>query len=237
MAQGVTESIHPSPGGKAASGAGFRRPGRTCYHPRVPPEEPPPVPDHVLVERTLQGDRDAFGLLAERYYRMVSVLAIQKTGHQADAEDIVQEAYVKAFRALPTLREGSKFAAWIYNITLKLCIDWLRRRDRRDGTVPFDDDVPGHSTSGRMTRPVHGVGEDLEAADEQARILRTMGAMPDRYRLVITLRYVRKMSYKDIAEHLGEPAGTIANRLHRATRMLQDRLGKRVSQKALEELS
>lgn len=201
------------------------------------PSEPEPETDHTLVERTLQGDREAFGALAERYYRMISVLAIQKTGHRADAEDIVQEAYVKAFRALPSLREGSKFAAWIYNITLKLCIDWLRRRERRDGTVPFDDDALGHSTSGRLARPTNRVGEDLESQDEQARILRSMGALPDKYRLVITLRYVRKMSYKEIADHLGEPAGTIANRLHRATRMLQDRLGRPVAESALEELS
>jgi RNA polymerase sigma-70 factor (ECF subfamily) len=199
--------------------------------------ETEPESDHVLVERTIQGDREAFGALAERYYRMISVLAIQKTGHRADAEDIVQEAYVKAFRALPSLREGSKFAAWIYNITLKLCIDWLRRRERRDGTVPFDDDALGHSTSGRLARPSQRIGEDLETQDEQARILRSMGALPDKYRLVITLRYVRKMSYKDIADHLGEPAGTIANRLHRATRMLQDRLGRPVTEGALEELS
>ncbi|MBX3469989.1 MAG: sigma-70 family RNA polymerase sigma factor [Planctomycetes bacterium] len=192
--------------------------------------------DHDLVERALQGDREAFGQLAERYYRMVSVLAIQKTGHRADAEDIVQEAYVRAYRALGSLREGSKFAAWIYNITLKLCIDWLRRRERRDGTVPFDDDTPAHSASGRLARPL-AVGDALEASDEQASILRAMGALPDRYRLVITLRYVRKMSYKEIAEHLGEPAGTVANRLHRATRMLQERMGRRVPERALEELS
>jgi RNA polymerase sigma-70 factor (ECF subfamily) len=207
--------------------------------PSRPPPTGPVESDHDLVERSLQGDRDAFGQLAERYYRMVSVLALQKTGHRADAEDIVQEAYVRAYRALGSLREGSRFAAWIYNITLKLCIDWLRRRERRDGTVPFDDDSAAHSTSGRLSRSAlgGGVGDALEARDEQAHILRAMGALPDKYRLVITLRYVRKMSYKDIAEHLGEPPGTIANRLHRATRLLQDRLGRRVPEQALEELS
>lgn len=205
----------------------------------MPTDAEPAESDHDLVERSLRGDRDAFGQLAERYYRMVSVLALQKTGHRADAEDIVQEAYVRAYRALGSLREGSRFAAWIYNITLKLCIDWLRRRERRDGTVPFDDAALGHSTSGRLSRSLlGGVGDALEARDEQAQVLRAMGSLPDKYRLVITLRYVRKMSYKEIAEHLGEPAGTIANRLHRATRLLQDRMGgQRVPERALEELS
>ena len=71
--------------------------------------------------------------------------------------------------------------------------------------MPFDDDALGHSTSGRLARPTQRIGEDLETQDEQARILKSMGALPDKYRLVITLRYVRKMSYKDIADHLGEP--------------------------------
>ena len=93
-------------------------------------------PDEVLVERTLNGDKEAFGLLAERYFRMISVLAYQKTGHRSDAEDIVQEAFVRAFRALPSLREGRKFASWIYNITLKLCIDWGRRRERLRADLP-----------------------------------------------------------------------------------------------------
>lgn len=190
-------------------------------------------PDRDLVDRARGGDREAFGVLALRYYRMVSTLAIQKTGHRADAEDIVQEAYVRAFRGLAQLREGSRFGAWIYNITLKLCLDWLRRRDRRDGTVPFDDSAPAHSTSGRHARP-DGIDLALEAKDESARLLSAVGGLPDKYRLIVTLRYVRRLSYKEIAEHLGEPAGTVANRLHRATKMLQDRLGRGLQPELLE---
>jgi RNA polymerase sigma-70 factor, ECF subfamily len=187
-------------------------------------ERDPQPPDAELVARALRGDADSFGVLAERYYRMISVLAYQKTGHRADAEDIVQEAYVRAFRSLSSLREHHKFAAWIYNITLKLCIDWLRRRERRDSTVPLEEANLGPSGSGRYQR-MEPIGAELEKAEEHARILDQVGSLPDKYRLVVSLRYVRKMSYKQIADHLGEPAGTVANRLHRATRMLQDRLG------------
>jgi RNA polymerase sigma-70 factor, ECF subfamily len=191
------------------------------------------VPDTLLVERALQGDREAFGQLAERYYRMISTLALQRTNHRADAEDIVQEAYVRAYRALGSLRDGARFGAWLYNITLKLCLDWARRRERRDGTVPYDDQSLPHATSGRLPRPA-SPGSELEAHDEQTRVLSAVGGLPDKYRLIVTLRYVKKMSYKDIAEHLGEPAGTIANRLHRATKMLQDKLGRSVSAQLLE---
>lgn len=181
-------------------------------------------PDRALVERAVEGDREAFGVLADRYYRMVWILAFQKTRHRSDAEDIVQEAFVRAYRSLGSLRDGAKFASWLYNITLKLCIDWVRRRDRRDPTVPLDEELLGKSESGRYSR-VPPVGAALEAAEEQERVLGEVGDLPDKYRLVVTLRYVERMSYKEIAAHLDEPAGTIANRLHRAIKMLQDRVG------------
>jgi RNA polymerase sigma-70 factor (ECF subfamily) len=189
----------------------------------VPPPYDPP--DDVLVERTLNGDKEAFGELAERYFRMISVLAYQKTRHRTDAEDIVQEAFVRAFRALPSLRDPSRFAAWLYNITLKLCIDWGRRRGRRENPVLLDEDVLTSSQSGRFARTPEPVGMQLETAEEHAKVLGIVQDLPDKYRIVMSLRYVEKMSYKQIAQHLGEPPGTIANRLHRAMRMVQQRLG------------
>jgi RNA polymerase sigma-70 factor, ECF subfamily len=190
-----------------------------------PPYDPP---DEVLVERAVGGDKDAFGVLAERYFRMISVLAYQKTGHRADAEDIVQEAFVRAFRALPDLRDRRKFAPWIYNITLKLCIDWSRRRERRGTPMSLEEETLSQRESGRFPRVQEPVGQELENAEEHGRVITAVSGLPDKYRIVMTLRYVEKMSYKQISEHLGEPTGTIANRLHRAMKMVQDRLGTRV---------
>jgi RNA polymerase sigma-70 factor (ECF subfamily) len=186
-------------------------------------------PDQELVELAVNGDKDAFGVLAERYFRMISVLAYQKTGHRTDAEDIVQEALVRAFKALPTLREGARFPAWLYHITLKLCIDLSRRRERRDKTVNLDPDALARAESGRFRRADVDVGHEMERAEEHQRVLGAVAMLPDKYGLVVTLRYVEKMSYRDIADHLGEPPGTVANRLHRATRMLQEKLGVRVN--------
>ncbi len=197
----------------------------TGYNRRV--EHSPP--DRELVLKALEGDQDAFGVLAERYFRMISILAYQKTGHRSDAEDIVQEALVRAFKALPSLREGGKFPAWLYHITLKLCIDWSRRRERRGNTVNLDPDALARADSGRFRRGDVDVGHELEQAEEHQRVLGAVGMLPDKYGLVVTLRYVKKMSYREIAEHLGEPPGTVANRLHRATRMLQEKLGVQVN--------
>src|SRR4051812_8724827 len=99
--------------------------------------------DKDLVALSQKGDRAAFGQLCERYYSMVSILAYQKIRNRTDAEDVVQESFVRAYRAIESLREGEKFPGWLYRITLKICLDHLRKVNRRDSTVPLDEDAHG----------------------------------------------------------------------------------------------
>ncbi|MBI3724404.1 sigma-70 family RNA polymerase sigma factor [bacterium] len=187
------------------------------------------LPDNELVTQAKGGNRDAFGQLADRYYRMVSILAYQKIKNRADAEDVVQEAFVRAYRALESLREAEKFGGWLYHIALKICLDHLRKRDRHDAPVRLDDlahagvaaDVPEPSA--------------LETQEENTKVSDAIAALPDKYRIVITLVYIEKKSYKEIAEQLGEPDGTIANRIHRAMKMLRQAIGG-VPAAPLEEL-
>jgi RNA polymerase sigma-70 factor (ECF subfamily) len=175
--------------------------------------------DQELVARAKDGNRDAFGQLAERYYKMVSILAYQKTKNRADAEDVVQESFVRAYKALETLREAEKFGGWLYHITLKICLDHIRKRDRHDAPVRLDD-LPHAGVASGESSP-----STLETQEEQTKVSDAIAALPDKYRLVVTLRYIKKMSYKEIAEQLGEPDGTVANRIHRAVKMLQNAMG------------
>ncbi|MEZ6188345.1 MAG: RNA polymerase sigma factor [Planctomycetota bacterium] len=177
--------------------------------------------DAILVARALGGDREAFGALADRYYRMLWVLAFQKTHSSADADDLVQETLVRGYRSLDSLRDAKRFGAWIYNIGFKLCLDWLRRQ-KRSKDVALSEQVLAHAHSGRIKR--QDVDARLEDSEQRDRVMAAVGELSDKYRLVITLRYVRRMSYQEIAEHLDEPMGTIANRLHRATHMLREKL-------------
>jgi RNA polymerase sigma-70 factor (ECF subfamily) len=179
-----------------------------------PPQAQGP-PDKELVLLSQRGDRDAFGVLCERYYNMVSILAYQKIRNRADAEDLVQESFVRAYRAIESLREGEKFPGWLYRITLKICLDHIRKRDRRDPSVPLDEEVHG----GPAGEPAALV--ELETREENAKVSRAIERLPDKYRLVVTLRFLDKKSYREIADQLGEPDGTIANRIHRAVKMLQ----------------
>lgn len=185
--------------------------------------EPHEPADGELVRRALAGDTGAFGALIERYERVIGSLCRQKVGRATDAEDVVQEAFLKAFAKLDTLGDPDRFGPWVYGIAFRAAVDHHRRRGRSGRIVSLEmfRDEGGHD-------PPDGHESAPEAAlrrEEAERVLEAVGALPDRYRLVLTLRYQGHMSYREIAEHLGEPDGTVANRLHRAVHMLRERLG------------
>lgn len=183
-----------------------------------PEERLPGVTDGELVRRALAGDRGAFGELVGRYERIVGVLAFQKVGNHADAEDVAQEAFLKAYAALAELEDRERFGSWLYGIAVHASIDHLRRRARRGPAVPIDAGV----AEAIPARP--DAEADPGTRDEAARVVEAVGELPDKYRIVLTLRYQKLMSYQEIAEHLGEPPGTISNRIHRAAGMLRERL-------------
>ena len=176
----------------------------------------PPQELARLVGLAKTGDHEAFAVLVEQYYRMVSILAYQKVKNRTDAEDLVQESFVRAFRALDSLREAEKFGGWLYHITLKICLDHLRKRDRHDAPLRLDE-IPQTGSSSETP----GIAV-LEQQEEQTKVSDAIASLPEKYRVVVTLRFVEKKSYREIAELLGEPDGTIANRIHRAVKMLQN---------------
>lgn len=178
------------------------------------------VSDRELVDRIRGGDDAAFNFLVDRYLTTISLLAYQKTKDRGEAEDIAQETFVRAYRSLNTLKNPDKFGSWLYNIAFRLCIDWHRRRSSRRMAVSFEE---------LIERGADPYNED-NAADQRAleerkdELNKALEGLSDHYRLVITLRYMKHMSYREIADHLQEPEGTIANRLHRATRLLRERM-------------
>lgn len=175
----------------------------------------PPHELAALVGKAKGGDHEAFAVLVDHYYRMVSILAYQKVRNRTDVEDLVQESFVRAFRALESLREPEKFGGWLYHIALKICLDHLRKRDRHETPLRLDE-VPQTGSSPDTPGIVA-----LEQQEEQDRVSGAISSLPEKYRVVVTLRFVEKKSYREIAELLGEPDGTIANRIHRAVKMLQ----------------
>jgi RNA polymerase sigma-70 factor (ECF subfamily) len=171
--------------------------------------------DDELVAQSLNGRREAFGELVLRHQKMVYNLARYMLGDPHAAEDLSQEAFLHAYRALPGYRAEGKFPAWLRTIVSRLCLNH-RRDTRRE--IPWAD-LTGHAAE-VADGPESRVGEWERCAE----VRRAIASLPPDYRDVIVLRYLEELSYEEIARHLEVPVSTIETRLHRAKKQLRQRL-------------
>jgi len=170
--------------------------------------------DDDLIALTLAGRGDAFGTLVARYERAVYHLAYRTMREIEEAKDAAQEAWIKAYRALASFRPGAKFATWIFTICYRVCCDRLAKRKRYSGEEPPD-----------FADPSDGPERTFEAAEEAARLRAAVEALPEKYRVVITLFHLQGKQYEEIAEVLGLPLGTVKTHLFRAKDLLRAALG------------
>ena len=171
--------------------------------------------DAQLVARALHGSQDAYRDLVERHGRTVLNLVARMVREDGVAEELAQDAFVKAFSALPSFDPAYKFSNWILRIAHNTAIDYLRRA--RPDMVSFDAESPGHGLTAALIdekerspldRAVQrGLREDLEAA---------LGRLRPEYRRLVIMRYLEDLSYEEIADILGLPLGTVKSHLHRA---------------------
>ena len=170
--------------------------------------------DDDLIALTLAGRGDAFGTLVERYERAVYHLAFRTLREIEEAKDAAQEAWIKAYRALASFRPGAKFATWIFTICYRVCCDRLAKRKRFSGDEPPD-----------VADPAAGPERLYEAAEEAARLRAAIEALPEKYRVVVTLFHLQGKQYEEIAAVLGLPLGTVKTHLFRAKDLLRTALG------------
>ncbi len=171
--------------------------------------------DDELVALCLDGRREAFSELVLRHQNMVYSVARSMLGNAHSAEDIAQEAFLHAYRALSSYRAEGKFHAWLRLITTRLCLNH-RRDTRRE--VAWDD-LSGHPAA--VTDGPEGRLDDWE---RRGAVRRAIEALPVDYRDVITLRYMEDLTYDEIARSLDVPTSTVETRLHRAKKQLRQLL-------------
>lgn len=175
----------------------------------------------ALLEAARAGDRRAFGVLLELYHAQSLALATAITGNREDALDAVQEASLKAFRALHTFRPGRPFFPWFYRIVRNTCLQQLRRRRvRRRVQAPGQGD--GREGWPELADPRAPRPEELLQASERSRRLgEALARLGRDDREILLLKHVQNLTYQDIAGILGIPAGTVMSRLHTARRRLR----------------
>src|SRR3990170_6315413 len=186
--------------------------------------EPANRPDEDIVRASLAGDEGAFRDLMERYKRRAFGVALGIVGDADDAQDVVQDAFVKAYYKLRDFRFGSNFYTWFYRLLVNRAIDRWRKTSRTP-TVSFDDAWVSGETSEPATMVVPKTPEELAGNRELAAgISRAIAGLPEYHRTVILLREVEGLAYEEIARILDCSVGTVMSRLHYARAKLKESL-------------
>jgi RNA polymerase sigma-70 factor (ECF subfamily) len=191
--------------------------------------------DETLVAATRKGDRDAYKTLVERYQSRIFSMALDIVKNREDAEDVVQESFVKAFLSLDKFKGESSFFTWLYRIAFNMAVDVKRKSARRGGNhVEYKESLgvsPSGSSEadsgGSLGAPVQHVEGPHEAlARKQAgrKIQKVLSELSEDHRAVITLREIDGLNYEEISEALGIPRGTVMSRLFYARKALQKAL-------------
>jgi len=171
--------------------------------------------DEALLDRCRRGDREAFTPLVHRYQDELYTMALRLTGNPADAADVVQETFTRAFRSLPKLR-GPTVRAWLFRVAVNCAHDVHRLRSRRP-VEPLEDG------EGRvLDLPDPGLGPEATALQrERADAVRqALVGLPHDFRVAVVLRDVNQLSYEEMAEALSVPLGTVKSRISRARALL-----------------
>jgi RNA polymerase sigma-70 factor (ECF subfamily) len=167
--------------------------------------------DAALVAQAKEGDTVAFGILVERYQRVLYTVAFRMLGNQDDARDAIQTAFVKAYERLATFNPKHRFFSWIYRIVMNECLNLIRDRRPEEGLTP---------ALAAASNPFETAASHQRRAQVQAALLRLS---PD-YRAVVVLRHFAGLSYDEMAAALGVPSKTIKSRLYTARQQLGELL-------------
>ena len=173
--------------------------------------------DQQLVERAQRGDKRAFELLVLKYQRKLGRLLSRFVRDSAEVEDVTQEAFIKAYRALPSFRGESAFYTWLYRIGINTAKNYLVALGRRAPTTTgFDNEEAEGFEDAEQLRDSSTPESELEGKEIAATVNRAMDALPADLRTAITLREIEGLTYEEIASVMNCPVGTVRSRIFRA---------------------
>jgi RNA polymerase sigma-70 factor, ECF subfamily len=173
--------------------------------------------DQQLVERAQRGDKHAFELLVVKYQRRLGRLISRFVRDAAEAEDVTQEAFIKAYRALPSFRGESAFYTWLYRIGINTAKNYLVSRGRRAPTsTQFDAEESEDFEGAELLQDVNTPENELMSKQVAGVVNASLLQLPEDLRTALTLREIEGLSYEEIAEIMSCPIGTVRSRIFRA---------------------
>jgi len=182
------------------------------------------IEDQKLIARARSGDQKAYEELMIKYRNLVYHVMIKMVRNPQEAEDLLQEAFIKAFKALASFNEEYAFSTWLMKIATNNCIDFLRKKKLK--TFSIDEPVKYKEDQVKIEVPdVDPTPEKYLLAEERSKILDdAIQSLPPRYRHVIVLRHKEEKSYEEISDILKLPLGTVKARIFRAREMLNKKV-------------
>lgn len=184
-----------------------------------------PQTEQDILQKVIQGDRKAYGEIVDRHKDKAMTLAMRLLRNRQDAEEAVQDAFVRAFHAVGRFEWRSSFSTWFYRIVYNVCITALGRRDGRLaplGDEGEEDRIPD------VEDPSAAPDVNFESSEVQRAILEEIDRLPGHYAAVLTLFFVQELSYAEIVELTGMPLGTVKARLFRGRSLLRTALSERL---------
>ena len=178
--------------------------------------------DHDVVLRARDGDHGAFRVLVERHEARVYALSLRLLRDPDWAQDAVQEAFLKAYRALRKFEGRSAFGTWMYRLTYNHCLDMLRA-DKSGRFVEWEEETtPDASSSVDFAQSIRGPAEEVERGELREQLAKAIQTLPDAIRQTLVMREVDGLRYGEIAETLKIPKGTVMSRLFHARKRLRE---------------
>lgn len=181
--------------------------------------------DQQLVERAQRGDKKAFELLVIKYQRKLARLLSRYIRDANEVEDVTQEAFIKAYRALPTFRGDSAFYTWLYRIGINTAKNYLVALGRRAPTMTEVDNEEAESIEdGEQLKDMNTPENELISKQIAETVNLTLQQLPEELRTAITLREIDGLSYEEIAQIMNCPIGTVRSRIFRAREAIAEQL-------------
>ena len=180
--------------------------------------------DQHLVERAQRGEKHAFELLVVKYQRKLARLLSRFIRDPAEVEDVTQEAFIKAYRALPTFRGDSAFYTWLYRIGINTAKNYLVAMGRRAPTTDIDSEEAENFEDADQMRDLNTPESELASRQVAETVNQTLLELPEELRTAITLREIDGLSYEEIASIMNCPIGTVRSRIFRAREAIATKL-------------
>jgi RNA polymerase sigma-70 factor, ECF subfamily len=181
--------------------------------------------DRQLVTRAQHGDKQAFSLLVDKYQRKLARLLSRFIRDPAEVEDVTQEAFIKAYRALPAFRGDSAFYTWLYRIGINTAKNYLMAMGRRAPTsTEVEADEAEGFEEGEQLRDINTPESVLLSNEIAETVNATIESLPEELRKAIQMREIEGMSYEDIAQAMNCPIGTVRSRIFRAREAIAEQL-------------